>query len=180
MIVLILDWSQCSRPPLSVGSTSRSALQHDQHYTAWGVTAMKNQSRNFDKILLAVILAVLKHQPGVHEKESKYPFLFSKSGKKKDLGVCFDVMAAWSPVIKYVTQPRRWFANSPFGMCMQLSNHGCSFIRPEARDFWNYCGLYWCISSWFPSIIRFFLCECFYSKIIYFEHLILSLITLWT
>ena len=32
MIVLILEWSQCSRTTLSVGSTACSAMQHDQHY----------------------------------------------------------------------------------------------------------------------------------------------------
>lgn len=40
-------------------------------------------SRNFDKILLAEIIAILKHQPGVCEKESKSPFIFSKSGRKR-------------------------------------------------------------------------------------------------
>lgn len=70
-----------------MGSTSRSALQHNQHYTAWRVTATKNQSRNSDSILLAEIIAILKHQPGVHEKESKSPFLFNRSGKKKRTSV---------------------------------------------------------------------------------------------
>lgn len=44
---------------------------------------MKNQSRNFDKILLAEITAILKHQPRVHEKESKSPCLFNMSGRKE-------------------------------------------------------------------------------------------------
>ena len=67
---------------------------------------MNNQSRNFDKILLAEIIPILKHQPRVHEKESSL-HCFSMSLEEKDFDVYFDFMAAYSPVIKYATQPRR-------------------------------------------------------------------------
>ena len=96
----------------------------------WGDTAMKNQSRNGDKILLAEITVILKHQPRGH-KETKSPFLCNKSGEKKDFCVSFDFMSVCSPVIKYVTQPWRWFASSLFGMCMPFSNHGCCFTPPK-------------------------------------------------
>jgi hypothetical protein len=49
---------------------------------------MKNQSRNFDKILLAEIVAVLNINPE-YMRKSKPPFLFN-SLEEKDFSVFFD------------------------------------------------------------------------------------------
>lgn len=132
MIVLILEWSQCSNTPLSAGSTSCSALQHDQHYTARGVIAMKNQSRNFDKSLLAEIIAILKHQPRVHEKESKSPFLFNKSERKGPQRLLWFYGAMLS---RYQIRHSSWkvICQLTTGTPMRFSYHGYCFTSTWSR-----------------------------------------------
>lgn len=76
MLVLILEQSQSSDAQSLVGSLScHTSLQHGRLDTA-GVIAMENQYRKSDKIPLATIVAVLKHQHRIHEKESKSPSVF--------------------------------------------------------------------------------------------------------
>lgn len=152
-IVLI---PECSKTLLSVGSMSRSTPQHGRYYTAWGVTAMKNQSRHLTRFCWLKLLQSLNINPEYTKKIASLYF-FSTSLEEKDFNICFDSMATCSSIIKYATQPGTWFANSPLGMYMQLTNPGCYFNSPEAWDFWNYYELHWYISSWFPSIIQCFL-----------------------
>ena len=142
---------------------------------------MKNQSRNCDKILLAEITMILKHQPRGHGKETKSPFLCNKSGGKMDFCVSFNFMSVCFLVIEYVTQPWQCFASSLFGMCMQFSNHGCCFTPPkqEISEITMTSTDIHVFPVDLPGSFIFFLCKCFYRRIIYFEHLMLSFIILW-
>ena len=105
MIVLILEQSQSSNAQSLVGSMScHTSLQHGRLDSAGGI-AMENQSRESNTIPLATIVAVLKHQLRIHEKESKSPWVFKKS-RIKDLQYGAGFVALCSPVIKSAIQPR--------------------------------------------------------------------------
>ena len=127
--------------------------------TEWGDTAMKNQSRNGDKILLAEITVILKHQPRGHEKETKSPFLCNKSGEKKRTFVLALILCLCALQLSNMSLslegdwPVHYFAC----VCHLVIMDDAS-LSPEARDFWNYYELHWytCISSWLARIIYFF------------------------
>lgn len=181
MIVLILEWSWCSRTTLSVGSTACSALQHDQHYRIKGTQPWRINPGTVTRSCWLKSLWFLNINPEDMEKRPSLHFFAISPEGKKDFCVSFNFMSVCFLVIEYVTQPWQCFASSLFGMCMQFSNHGCCFTPPkqEISEITMTSTDIHVFPVDLPGSFIFFLCKCFYRRIIYFEHLMLSFIILW-